>query len=108
MVCVRAVFHANDGNHENDEDNEDSSDSYKQVVECWIRGNHANHENDENHGNPGCKSRVPQTAGLEIPEKNSIFRPFAIVNHYDHSALLSETPCTPKWQGQSSKNTLAL
>ena len=59
MVCVRV------GNHENDED---IPDSHKQGVECWIRGNHGNRENDENHGNPGCKPRVPQTTGLEIPE----------------------------------------
>ena len=68
MVCVRVAFHENDGNHENDENDEDNSDSYKQGVECWIRGNHGNHENDENHGNPGCKPRVPQTTGLEIPD----------------------------------------
>ena len=71
MVWVRVAFHENDGNHENDENNEndeDNSDSYKQGVECWIRGNHGNHENDENHENPGCKPRVPQTTGLEIPE----------------------------------------
>ena len=30
--------------------------------------NHGNHENDENHENPGCKSLVPQTTGLEIPD----------------------------------------
>ena len=71
MVCVRVAFHENDGNHENDEDN---SSSYKQGVECWIRGNHGNHENDENHGNPGCKPRVPQTTGLEIPEQTEIER----------------------------------
>ena len=70
MVCVRVAFHENDGNHENDENDEDNSDSYKQGVECWIRGNHGNHEIDENHGNPGCKPRVPQTTGLEIPEKS--------------------------------------
>ena len=69
MVCVRVAFHENDGNHENDENDEDNSDSYKQGIECWIHGNHGNHENDENHGNPGCKPRVPQTTGLEIPEK---------------------------------------
>ena len=69
MVCVQVAFHENDGNHENDENEEGNSDSYKQGVECWIRGNHGNHENDENHGNPGCKPRVPQTTGLEIPEK---------------------------------------
>ena len=68
MVCVRVAFHENDGNPENDENDEDNSDSYKQGVECWIRGNHGNHENDENHENPGCKPRVPQTTGLEIPE----------------------------------------
>ena len=68
MVWVRVAFHENDGNHENDENDEDNSDSYKQGVECLIRGNHGNHENDENHGNPGCKPRVPQTIGLEIPE----------------------------------------
>ena len=68
MVCVRVAFHENDGNHENDENDEDNSDSYKQGVECWIRRNHGNHENDKNHGNPGCKPRVPQTTGLEIPE----------------------------------------
>ena len=68
MVCVRAAFHENDGNHENDENDEDNSDSYKQGVECWIRGNHGNHENDENHGNLGCKPRVPQTTRLEIPD----------------------------------------
>ena len=69
MVCVRVTFHENDGNHENDENDEDNSDSYKQEAESWIRGNHGNHENDENHGNPGCKPQVPQTTGLEIPEK---------------------------------------
>ena len=68
MVCVRVAFHENDGNHKNDENDEDNSDSYKQGVECWIRGNHGNHENDENHGNPGCKPRVPQTTGLEVPD----------------------------------------
>ena len=73
MVCVRVAFHENDRNHENDE-NDDNSDSYKQGVECWIRGNHGgNRENDENHGNPGCKSQVPQTTGLEIPEKRQAF-----------------------------------
>ena len=69
MVCVRVAFHENDGNHENDENDEDNSDSYKQGVECWIRGNHGHHGNDENHRNPGCKPRVPQTTGLEIPER---------------------------------------
>ena len=68
MVCVRVAFHENDGNHENDENNEDNSDSYKQGFECWNSGDHGNHENDENHGNPGCKPRVPQTTGLEIPD----------------------------------------
>ena len=68
MVWVRVAFHENDGNRENDENDEDNSDSYKQGVECWIRGNHGNHENDENHENPGCKPRVPQTIGLEIPD----------------------------------------
>ena len=68
MVWVRVAFHENDGNPENDENDEDNSDSYKQGVECWIRGNHGNHENDENHENPGCKPRVPQTTGLEIPD----------------------------------------
>ena len=71
MVWVRVAFHENDGNHENDENDEDNSDSYKQGVECWIRGNHGNHENGENHENPGCKPRVPQTTGLEIPDKKS-------------------------------------
>ena len=73
MVCVWVAFHENDGNHENDENDEDNSDSYKQGVECWIRGNHGNHENDENHENPGCKPRVPQTIGLEIPENLAKF-----------------------------------
>ena len=68
MVWVRVAFHENDGNRENDENDEDNSDSYKHGVECWIRGHHGNHENDENHENPGCKPRVPQTTGLEIPE----------------------------------------
>ena len=52
---------------ENDENDENDSDSYKQGVEYWIRENHGNHENDENHENRGCKPRVPQTKGLEIP-----------------------------------------
>ena len=69
MVCMWVAFHENDGNHENDENDEHNSDSYKQGVECWISGNYGNHGNDENHGNPGCKPRVPQTMGLEIPEK---------------------------------------
>ena len=68
MVWVRVAFHENDGNHENDDNDEDIPDSYKQGVECRIRGNHGNHENDGNHENPGCKPRVPQTTGLEIPD----------------------------------------
>ena len=68
MVCVRVAFHENDGNREKDENDEDNSDSYKQGVECSIRRNHGSHGNDENHRNPGCKPRVPQTTGLEIPE----------------------------------------
>ena len=35
MVCVRAAFHENDGNHENDENDEEDSDSYKQGFEGW-------------------------------------------------------------------------
>ena len=69
MVCVRVAFHENDGNHENDENDEDDSDGYKQGFEYWNSGNHGNDENDENHGSPGCKPRVPQTTGLEIPDK---------------------------------------
>ena len=65
MVCLWVAFPENDENHENDEDN---SDSYKRGVQCWIHGNHGNHRHDENHENPGCKPRVPQTRGLEIPE----------------------------------------
>ena len=68
MVCMWVAIHENDGNHENDQNNDDNSDSYKQGVECWINGNHGNHGNDENHGKPGCKRRVPQITGLEIPE----------------------------------------
>ena len=76
MVCVRVAFHENDANYENDENDEDNSDSYKQGVECWIRGNHGNRENDKNHANPGCKPRVPQTTGLEIPEYKNNLRGF--------------------------------
>ena len=65
MVCMWVAFHENDENHENDEDN---SDSYEQGVKCWISGNHRNHINDENTGSPGCKPRVPQTTGLELPD----------------------------------------
>ena len=78
MVWVRVAFHENDGNHENDENDEDNSDSYKQGVECWIRGNHGNRENDENHENPGCKPRVPQTTGLEIPDSSLALLVFPI------------------------------
>ena len=65
---MQVAVHENDRNHENDEDDEDNSDSYKQGAECWISRNHGNHGNDKNHGNPGCKPRVPQTTGLEIPD----------------------------------------
>ena len=76
MVWVRVAFHGNDGNHENDENDEDNSDSYKQGVERWICRNQGNHENYENHGDPGCKSRVSQTTGLEIPEWYSHWQVF--------------------------------
>ena len=33
-------------------------------VDCWIRGKDGKHGNDENHGNPGCKTKVPQTWDL--------------------------------------------
>ena len=33
-------------------------------------GNHRNDGNDESHGSPGCKPRLPQTTGLEIPDLN--------------------------------------
>ena len=68
MVCVRVAFHENDGNHANDENDKDNSDSYKLGVECWIHGNRGSNENYENHWNPGCKPRVPQATGLEIPD----------------------------------------
>ena len=77
MVCVRVTFHENDGNHKNDENDKDNSDNYKQGVERWIHGNHRNHGNDENHGNPGCIPQVPQTTGLEIPEKRVHSREFS-------------------------------
>ena len=67
MVCVRVVFHENEGNPKNDDNDKDNSGSYKQGSECCKSGNHENHDNDENHENPGCKPRVPQTTGLEIP-----------------------------------------
>ena len=44
----------------------------------WVldsRKPHGNHGNDENHGNPGCKPRVPQTTGLEIPDIFDQFYP---------------------------------
>ena len=95
MVCVRVAFHENDGNHENDENDEDNSDSYKQGVECWIRRNHGKHENDENHENPGCKPRVPQTIGLEIPEQaHSVMQCAA--------AWRSENPSTLSWTRQDA------
>ena len=62
MDCMWAAF------HENDENDKGDSDNYKQGVESWIRGNHGN---DENHGKPGCKPRVPQTTGLEMPEEKA-------------------------------------
>ena len=65
--CAGRLSRKRRKSHQNDENDKDNSDSYKQGVEWWIRGNHGNHENDENHGNPGCKPRVPQTTGLDIP-----------------------------------------
>ena len=59
-----------------DKNDKDNSDSYKQGVECWIHGNHGNHGNDENHRNPGCKTRVPQTTGLEMPDHLRSFAAF--------------------------------
>ena len=98
MVCVRVVFHENDGNH--DENDEDNSDSYKQGVECWIRGNHGNHENDENHGNPGCKPRVPQTTDLEIPN---------LVELLTHSTLLEgTTECQERFASLGKRVLVAL
>ena len=85
MVWVRVAFHENDGNHENDKDN---SDSYKQGVECLIRGNHGNHENDENHENPGCKPRVPQTIGLEIPDLTASFNSIVQLSVWGLAPLL--------------------
>ena len=94
MVCVRVAFHENNGNHENDENDEDNSDSYKQGVECWIRRNHGNHENDENHGNPGCKPRVPQSTGLEIPD----FFSGQFAPHFGAISLLNYTDLLEKRQ----------
>ena len=37
-------------------------------LSAGFAGYHGNHERDENHGNAGCKPRVPQTTGLEIPD----------------------------------------
>ena len=65
---MQVDFHEKRWNHEDDENDKDEVDSYKQGVECWVSGNHGNHGNDENHGNLGCKPRVPQTMGLEMPE----------------------------------------
>ena len=63
-VCRRVAFHENNGNRENDEDNSDNS---KQgALDLQNRGNHSN---EENHGHPGCKPLVPQTMGLEMPNR---------------------------------------
>ena len=69
MVCQTYGLHENDGNHENDENDEENSDSLEQGVEYWIIRNYGTHGNDDNHENPGCKPRVPQTTGLEVPEQ---------------------------------------
>ena len=64
---MQVAFRENGRNHQiDDENDEDNSDSYKQGVECWTSGNHGNDRNDENH--MGCKPRVPQTTGVEIPK----------------------------------------
>ena len=70
MVCIWVAFHKNDGNHENDENDEDNSDGYEEGVECWIRLVEitGTTEMTKAHGNPGCKPRVPQATGLEIPD----------------------------------------
>ena len=68
MVCVRVIFHENDGNHENDENDEDNSDSYKEGVECWIRGKSRKPRKWRKPTQSGCKPRVPQTTGLQIPD----------------------------------------
>ena len=101
MVWVRVAFHENDGNHENDENDKDNSDSYKQGVECWIRGNHGNHENDENHENPGCKPRVPQTIGLEIPDSGAGNDCANFMGAWKNALFLQEKPChkIPRFRG---------
>ena len=81
-------------NHENDENDEGDSDNCKQGVECWINGNHGNHGNDNHHGNQGCKSRVPQTTGLEIPDCKPLPPKFR-GSHF-----------TPKFRGRPSKKTI--
>ena len=68
MVCTRVTFHENDRNHENDENDEATPTARNKELSAGLAEITESTENDENHGNPGCKPRVPQTTGLEIPE----------------------------------------
>ena len=103
-VCPVA-FHENDGNHEHDENDKDNSDSYKQGIKSWSSENHGSHGNDKDHGNLGCKPRVPQTTGLEIPEfyaptptrkrfpRFTAYKCFKVF--LTHTCLIAPTCCLP-------------
>ena len=104
MVCMRIGFHENNGNHENDENDEndkDNSDSCKQGVECSVSRNHGSHESEENHENRGCKPRVRQATGLEIPERY-------IVDPKPHIGVNTGRGVTKKISRQRSMKTEAV
>ena len=66
-LCIATgSFHEKNGNNENNKDNSDNN--RHKGVECWNGGNHRNHRYDPNHGNPGCKTPVPQRTGFEISD----------------------------------------
>ena len=63
--CIRVAFHKNDGNHENDKKMKTTQTATNKELSAGLA---EITEMTKTKGNPGCKPRVAQRTGLEIPE----------------------------------------
>ena len=72
--------------------------------------NHGNHENDKNHENPGCKPRVPQTIGLEIPDiwgtQKGAWQWHSVCCFSQHLVILGPSNTAKQGKTQNDKSTL--
>ena len=68
MVCLWVAFHENNGNHETTKTMKTTRTATNKELGAGFAKVTYTTKYGENHGKLGCKPRLPQTTGLEIPD----------------------------------------